>query len=260
MKTSFLPSEKVKAAIPEFVALYEQRPFKNNDGGMSAPHLFATWLLTKTLKPKYIIESGVFRGQGTWILKQAAPNAKFTCIDPDQNRIEYKLEDAEYSNVDFSQHNWDDLPKDETLCFFDDHQDSIQRMRLLKKRGFKHAIYEDNYPLCQGDCYSPKQAFMRAQEKHSYPIKKWLHNLFHPNQAFIPPHKEDAHFLEQNLSIYFEFPPVVKTPKTRWNTPWTEEDYPTPKPLYSEGTLPPEASMFIKEAQRYTWICYMQFN
>lgn len=115
---------------------------------MGAPYLFTTSLLTKTIQPTHIIESGVFRGQGTWILSQAAPDAKFTCIDPDQERIEFKLEGATYSNVDvdFSRHNWDNLPKDNTLCFFDDHQDSIKRMRILKSLGFKHAIYEDNYP------------------------------------------------------------------------------------------------------------------
>lgn len=260
MKTSFLSQETIKSALPEFLLLYEKRPFKQNDGGMGAPHLFATWLLTKTIQPTHIIESGVFRGQGTWMLNQAAPDAKFTCIDPDQDRIEFKLEGATYSNVDFSQHNWGDFPKDNTLCFFDDHQDSIKRMRLLKSLGFKHAIYEDNYPLCEGDCYSPKQALMRAEESHSYPFRRWAHSLFCPKKEFIPPHEEDAHFLKQNLDTYFEFPPVVKTAQTRWNTPWTDKNYPTPTPFYTEATLPSEASAFLKEAQRYTWICYMQFR
>lgn len=101
---------------------------------------------------------------------------------------------------------------------------------------------------------------MRSEESHSYPFRKWAHALFCPKKEFIPPHEEDAHFLKQSLNIYFEFPPVVKTAQTRWNTPWTDKNYPTPTPLYTEATLPSEASAFLKEAQRYTWICYMQFR
>lgn len=55
-------------AVDEFLSLYEHRPIQHNDGGMRTPHMFALWYTCKILQPSVIIESGVWRGQGTWIL------------------------------------------------------------------------------------------------------------------------------------------------------------------------------------------------
>lgn len=55
-------NEEIRNSIPEFLTLYEKRPMKDNAGGMSSPHMFATWFMLKKLQPKYVIESGVWRG------------------------------------------------------------------------------------------------------------------------------------------------------------------------------------------------------
>jgi len=38
--------------------------------------MFASWFMARQLDPEVIIESGVWRGQGTWLLEQACPRAQ----------------------------------------------------------------------------------------------------------------------------------------------------------------------------------------
>ena len=57
--------------IDEFAALYADRPVKENRGGMKAPHLFALWFIARKLAPDLIVESGVWKGQSTWLLENA---------------------------------------------------------------------------------------------------------------------------------------------------------------------------------------------
>ena len=48
---------------------------------MLSPHMFYVWLTAKELKPKLIVESGTYKGQSAWLLKEACPNAKIISFD-----------------------------------------------------------------------------------------------------------------------------------------------------------------------------------
>jgi hypothetical protein len=37
--------QAMRDALPEFMALHARRPILDNQGGMRAPHLFATWFM-----------------------------------------------------------------------------------------------------------------------------------------------------------------------------------------------------------------------
>ena len=43
--------------LGEFEAVYADRPIKDNQGGMKAPHMFAVWFMAKRLNPDLIVES-----------------------------------------------------------------------------------------------------------------------------------------------------------------------------------------------------------
>jgi hypothetical protein len=178
--------QDIRNALPEFVNLLAQKPIADNEGGMKAPHLFATWFLIKRLQPKVVIESGVWKGLGTWLIEQASPESQIICIDPVWDWIAYKSDKAHYLKEDFAQINWHtwNLPKDQTVLFFDDHQNAFQRILTAQKFGFQHLIFEDNYPASRGDCYSLKKAFMHAGFQAQKPKafgrwEKWKHWLFH---------------------------------------------------------------------------------
>jgi hypothetical protein len=242
--------EAMLAALPDFLELHSRVPITDNHGGMRAPHLFAAWFMLRELQPTHVVESGVFKGLGTWLIEQAVPGAQLHCIDPDLSQRDYVSSRATYETRDFSSTSWD-LPRETTVLFFDDHQDAVQRVRLAEALGFRHLIFEDNYPHGHGDCYSLKRALMGEpppkQRSLSARARAWLSSPSGSEPA-------DA-YLERVLETYFEFPPVVRSAVTRWDKPWDEEHYPTPHALLDRPVTDAERP-FETHATSYTWICY----
>ncbi len=260
--------------LEEFALLYEKRPIKNNTGGMKSPHMFLTWFALHMLKPKAIIESGVWRGQGTWFFEKACPEAELHCIDINLGHVQYKSDRAEYYDQDFSTIDWglvSKMPKDETVVFFDDHQNAYERLKMAKWFGFKHVIFEDNYPPSQGDCYSLKKAFMhsgfvkpRFDAPMSLKVKikqfmKMLLGLSYQSNKDVYPNEIDAMYLRQNLEIYHEFPPIFRTTQTRWDDTWDDDKYPTPEPLLNSVDNIYQ-QIYLDEATSYTWMCYVKLK
>jgi hypothetical protein len=120
---------------------------------------------------------------------------------------------------------------------------------MAKWFGFKHLVFEDNYPVSQGNCYSPKKIFANAG---------FMPENTDASQA-IPPNDADAQFLIKNTEIYNELPPVFKLAQTRWNDPWDDVNYPTPQPLLDNITQPWQ-QIFLQEAIYYTWMCYLKLK
>ena len=77
-----LSREEILAQLDKFLAIYDERPLSVNDGGMLLPHMFATWCFVSKISPNLIVESGVWKGQGTWMLQKAAPDCQIICLDP----------------------------------------------------------------------------------------------------------------------------------------------------------------------------------
>jgi len=225
--------EELTDSLDEFAEIYSRRPIEDNLGGMKAPQMFAAWFMVKKLQPKWIIESGVWYGQGTWFFEQASPSSSLLCIEPNLPRIKYQTQNAKYTTTDFSRIKWEQyVQPEETLCFFDDHQNAVSRVKVASPQRFKHLMFEDNYPVTQGDCVSLKTALEES--------------------------KEDADVVKDYLESYYEFPPVVKGEKTRWGDDWTDELYPTHTPLLTEYTE--EHKDYFDGYENYTWICYARIG
>ncbi|GHA21355.1 hypothetical protein GCM10008090_34080 [Arenicella chitinivorans] len=266
--------------LDEFEAIYAERPIKDNQGGMKAPHMFAVWFMAKQLSPDIIVESGIWKGQSTWLLETACPDAKLFSIDLNLGYRQYISDRAIYLDKDFAEQDWSGI-SDRSLVFFDDHQNAYKRLQQCNWFGFKHIIFEDNYPVTQGDCYSLKKAFSNAGFEHVYSASRTLGNSIVAKAARrvvarlaglnpialtpqyetekIPPNDVDSRMLKKNLDVYYEFPPVFRTSKTRWGDEWDDMTYPTPKPLIEQsGEL--SHKLFLDEAVFYTWICYAKLK
>jgi len=244
MITQKWKNEELKLEIKNFYDVYSKKPISNNDGGMKFPHMFLTWFLIKTIKPKYLIESGVWRGLGTWIIEQASPDTKIFSIDPNPQYRIYTSSRVEYFTEDFSKLNFDINP-DETLVFFDDHQNSLDRIKQSKSKNFNKLIFEDNYPHTQGDCYSIKKILSGNDF-----IMDYAGNRIH-YQANL----EDKEYLLNTLKVYQEMPPIYCSTYTRWGTPWSE--YQTPEALLNDNEI--EQYKDVKpEMNDYTWLCYVE--
>ena len=222
----------IESKLDDFMKLYEKRPIINNRGGMGAPHCFATYFLMKSLNKPFIVESGIWKGQSTWLIENTCPSAKLLCIDPNLNSRIYISKKATYTTEDWSKINIKNPEK--TLCFFDDHQNAVNRIKRAIKLGFKHLIFEDNYPIGQGDCVSLKQT--------------------------LEEDGEIAKILKEDMEIYYEFPPVFKQEKTRWGDDWDDTNYPTTKPIFDEIKGNEKYREFYDDALGYTWIAYVKLR
>jgi len=227
-------------SLEEFASIYANRPIKSNDGGMKAPQLFCAWFAAKNLQPDFIIESGVLKGQGTWAIEQAAPSAALHCIDPYPQYMDgYVSKTATYHEKDFLELDFSRLSGKNVLCFFDDHQNAIERIVRCQQFGFKKIMFEDNYPVGQGDCYSMKKAF------HS------------TNTDQIIPGFGVGDYMRHLCKTYYEFPPVFSGKENRWGLPW--ETYGTPDPLLTE-VVEDYQGIYMKELDQYTRINYVELK
>lgn len=264
---------EIQQSIDEFSIIYSERPIKDNQGGMKAPHMFALWFMVRQLSPDLIIESGVWKGQSTWLLEKACPDAKLISIDLNLGNREYISDNAIYLDRDFSEQDWSEVTN-RSLVFFDDHQNAYKRLQQCKWFGFRHVIFEDNYPVLQGDCYSLKKIFANAGFEPAHSQQRIINNSFVSKrlrsltgliglspieEVKVEPNNMDSRMVRKHLDIYYEFPPVFKTSVTRWGDKWDDSLYPTPEPLLQEVTKLSH-NAFFDEAVHYTWICYAKLK
>ena len=223
--------------LDEFLHVYAHRPDPANACGGRLNHQFALYCITKIMKPETIIESGVYAGQSTYILRQAAgPETNIISLDPyqtpvctsrptdarpgatekDLDRWVDPTDNNEYLTgptnfVDFGQVDWSariakgDLNPDTTLILIDDHQGVYPgRFHAFLKHGFTKVVYDDNlqmgWGMLEGDMVgdTPKQMWRHANSDAS----QWLFN--------------------KALVRYAEFPPVL-SPRLTQATGWRKE-------------------------------------
>lgn len=139
----------------EFYGLYKKfrEVFTENNGGMSAPDLFSFWYTLRKLQPALIIESGVWRGATTWIIRNTLPNSRIICLDVldvkgfvDTSKLTSYFVGSKF--VDFEHISIPtDKDKEKVLAFFDDHQNMITRISQSYAKGIKSCFFNDNYPI-----------------------------------------------------------------------------------------------------------------
>lgn len=137
----------VAAIVRDFYALAPTSPVTAKKGGNGFNGSLQVYAVARLLNPKVIIESGVFRGQTTWVLRQACPKAAMFCFDPVLDNLVYKDRDAIYSAQDWSEFDLSALPAGQTMAFFDDHIDQGRRVLESQARGIKHLLFDDNAPV-----------------------------------------------------------------------------------------------------------------
>ncbi|OYN74352.1 hypothetical protein [Mycolicibacterium sphagni] len=266
--------DEIVDSVTEFARLYATRPLQNNQFGMGASHMFATWFIARHLRPSVVIESGVWRGQSTWLIEQACPQAEVHSIDLFLDRREYVSPRVHYHNIDFSEIDWSGIAGPDALIVFDDHQNAYNRLIYADWFGFEHIIFDDNYPPHAGDFYTLKKVFAGAgfgnvssddasqryrslSARATRKIGVLAQRFGAGEMAVIPQYQRDrvaanlfdAAFLKKHLRTYLEFPPLFETGL----------DEPTPKPLLDESWSDRVPDLYAERAN-YNWICYAQLN
>ena len=223
-------NDEISKELTSFKEFYKNRPIINNIHGMMFPHMFATYFILKKLKPKFVIESGIYKGQSTWLIENTLPECEILSIDIDLSKREYISKKAKYSDLDFKFHDFSKIPS-QTLVFFDDHINHLERLQQSQFFNIKNIIFEDNYAANQGDFYTIKHAYQNSGFNHKYStISKiktiylfliyMFKKIYDKNYHFplnkitsrIRDHKfnsNDFKNIEKNIDIYYEFPPII---------------------------------------------------
>ena len=276
--------EEMRDELNEFIQIYSERPIKKNISGMRFSHMFAFYFMLKNLNPEFVIESGVLRGQGTWLIEKTLPNARILSIDIKLHLREYISNRAEYSSLDFKFHDFSQIDPNKTLVFFDDHQNCIERLKECKWFGIKHVIFEDNYPPNEGDCYTLRQVVSgsgyKIRENIFYERLKGLiiflwfqiHAIFKNKYPFIDhrrfranhvkPNMIDLKYINKNIEIYYEFPPVTdptsdfKENFNHYHNSAKHHHYKTKEPLLTEAEEDKFKIAFDENS--YNWIVYVR--
>ena len=220
----------IKAQLPSFLRTYNVRPGHGNRYGTSMMHQFALWCIIHHIKPRFIIESGVNLGLGTWIIRQAAPTAKLILLDP-KNRTNMVYRDNSELAVymigndfqDFGSVNWRDLVlPEETLIFIDDHQEAFDRIDVALQWGFKRLVFDDNY-WNGGDVFSIKKACTLLLGRALGSLQWTVNNNNKKGIKFkafanTRRRKQMLDTLTKNVDLYYEFPLLWKAFGTNTNS------------------------------------------
>eukprot|EP00667_Euglena_gracilis_P008538 EG_transcript_8633 len=248
--------------------VYPQRPIKVNTFGMRLSHAFGCWFIVKKLQPKYILESGVHRGQSTWLMRQAAPNAKIISMDPRMDMTYWDKGTTYYTGngvgkagydvkpfKDFSEIDWSFIAdKNEAVILWDDHQNEYKRILKAYELGFRHMVFDDNWSPLQGDNYSIKQVCDEtgglALRPPDFPSQQVLMcDQFHMADKFISieEHRANHEKLVSILDMYYETPPILFVPPHMQYTPFGHK--PTADKSSVDYVMPRQSPRLLK------WMC-----
>ena len=230
--------KKLKKELKIFLQIYEKRPIEINKSGMRIEHCFALFCFLRKIKPKTIIESGIWKGQTTWLIRKTLSNTKIFAIDTDLNQRQIIFKDVTYLDKDITLYKWNKINKKTCLILFDDHVCFSKRIDFLLKNNFKHIVFDDNLPKNFISYYTPKMIYEEGQliiRKYiSYSnLKRFFLFLFNYfflkkynksftikfNNSFVEIVNKDFLYKKNKLIFkkfkkkiknYYEFPPLFK--------------------------------------------------
>ena len=213
-----------------------------NTGGMGAPDLFTLYVALKTLRPKVVVESGVFNGISTRLIRRVLPEATIICLDPraidafgyvDANeRTTYHIarDFVDFEKLDLSAYN-----RDEVLVFFDDHQDAYDRVLQSAAKGITDVFFNDNYPLDSGGHYTLDH-LLRGDTRHR--------NLSEAERSEVI----------DLLIVYRVFPNIYPGDIKTMDGVFGCESF------FKEGETDDELAIFKEDRNRYRWNTYVKLK
>lgn len=165
-----------------FYAAYLASPYRDQTGGSRYNNLLFLQLMARTAAPSLVIDSGTYTGASAWALKLACPEARVLSFDIDLSRLRLRTPGVEYIEADWTAHDWSAGSSADALLYFDDHVDQARRLLEAAERGFRLAIFDDDFPLTSfaamaGDGSAlPKIEFVLDDELRGDAEVSWIAN------------------------------------------------------------------------------------
>jgi hypothetical protein len=148
--------------LDDFMQNIYEDSFETNDGGMKINDMFSFYFLLKKLNPATIIESGVWNGFSTKLIRKTlGEKCKIISLDPreipENGYIDKNINTRYFTGklfVDFKDLDLNEVNLETVLCFFDDHQNAAQRLLQCIEKKVTHVFFNDNYPINLGSHYT----------------------------------------------------------------------------------------------------------
>lgn len=225
--------------IDFFVNNIYDNSFSTNNGGMSSPDMFTLFYALKTVKPKVVIESGVWNGLSTKLIRKTlGTEAIIICLDPrdlPSNGYRDNNSNTIYclgkNFIDFDSLNLDQYDAKTIFAFFDCHQNAPLRLLQCKKKNIIHCLFNDNYPEKLGGHFTFQHLFNNDNRYNKPKIdKKQIIDLLEVYCLFpnIFPSiiqtgegivQSNGFFSNNDIIAQQKYPMLKKdAPKYRWNT------------------------------------------
>lgn len=134
----------LEQSVREFWDLIPSAPVRQRRGGNGFNGSLQLFAIMRALQPPIIVESGVFRGLTTWVMRQACPSARFYCFDPVLTGLRYRDPRAHYSESDWSAYDFSGVELTRAVAFFDDHISQAQRVIEARERGITRLFFDDD--------------------------------------------------------------------------------------------------------------------
>ena len=259
--------DTLRNKVQDFMKLYSEfiKIFGENHGGMSCVDLFSFWYTVDIMKPKIVIESGVFQGGSTWFIRKTVPNAKLFCFDPMVPQYIDKTKDSNGNDLalyfvgekfkDFKDVNLLDYGvtksqlSDECLAFFDCHTNGIERLIQSSKLGIKHVLLNDNYPEGCGGHLTLEHIKSETDNRFSTPEER----------------KKYCNFMTSNIIRKIIFPNIVgdrvQTGEGTFTVDCLFKDFNEMENiLYNTSPEPEHLELFKEQSLRYRWNTYVKLR
>jgi len=131
----------------KFDEIYRTRPDQKDIGSSGYSRMKHLYDLAQKIKPDTIVESGTWKGNGSYLFYHAMPGSYITCFDISFDQLLWDHAWITYLKYDITKADWSDLYDNErTLIFFDDHIDQVRRLYWARETGIKHLVFDDNVP------------------------------------------------------------------------------------------------------------------
>lgn len=226
-----------------FIENIYETSFSSNNGGMASPDMFTLFFTLKQINPKIVIESGVWNGLSTKLIRKTlGPDIIIICLDPreipvdgfrdnNNNTIYYTGKQfIDFKNLDLQNYDSKDI-----FAFFDCHQNAPQRLLQCKQKNITECFFNDNYPPKLGSHFTFQHLF--------YGDKRF--NTFKNNEK-----KEIIEMIE----IYYVFPNIFPTVIS------TSEGNINCKGFFNKVTNNPKYIIFKNDINKYRWNTYIKIK
>ena len=165
-----------------FYDAYMNSDYREQTGGSRYNNLLFLYVIGKVAAPSLVVDSGTYTGGSAWAFSLACPKARILSFDIDLSRLRRRMTGVEYMQRDWTTFDFGELSTADGLCYFDDHLDQARRLLEAAERGFRLAIFDDDFPLTSfapmaGDGSAlPKIEFVLDEQLRGEDQVSWVAN------------------------------------------------------------------------------------